>query len=255
MQQQIDLLNQELRDAKREAEKGIAEAKAFQAESKALNGRLETQLVETKKLTSEIQRTAARAAQIADNIRVEERARKRRICPDPSRRSERLRKRLSRGMDITCGSASRPIQEPFSSRNERFPHRPHWKCPVFAISMWCFCKPSRPMSPGSRSKPTLKNSSKVDGSCPSMQRKLPTSNAASSRDEQIRFCIEQAVKGFRFFLASMLAALFCTTLFTAMPDSFSEGPRSHRLNCPVISRPSQPGRLDLLRSWFRKAIS
>ena len=72
MQQQIDLLNQELRDAKRETEKGIAEAKAFQAESKALNGRLESQLVETKKLASEIQRTAARAAQNADNIRVEE---------------------------------------------------------------------------------------------------------------------------------------------------------------------------------------
>ena len=72
MQQQIDLLNQELRDAKREAEKGIAEARAFQAESKTLNGRLESQLVETKKLASEIQRTAARAAQIADNVRVEE---------------------------------------------------------------------------------------------------------------------------------------------------------------------------------------
>jgi hypothetical protein len=72
MQQQIDLLNQELRDAKREAEKAHADAKTFQAETKALNGKLETQLAETKKLTSEVQRTAARVAQIASNVRVEE---------------------------------------------------------------------------------------------------------------------------------------------------------------------------------------
>lgn len=72
MQQQINLLNQELRDAKREAEKAVADAKAFQAESKALNGKFEAQLAETKKLTSEVQRTAARVAQISDNVRVEE---------------------------------------------------------------------------------------------------------------------------------------------------------------------------------------
>ncbi len=72
MQQQINLLNQELRDAKREAEKAAADAKAFQEESKALNGKFEAQLAQTKKLTTEVQRTAARVAQIADNVRVEE---------------------------------------------------------------------------------------------------------------------------------------------------------------------------------------
>ncbi|MEX5216805.1 MAG: hypothetical protein AB7G68_01075 [Nitrospiraceae bacterium] len=72
MQDQINLLNQELRDAKREADKAAADAKAFQAETKALNGKLESQLAETKKLTSEVQRTSARVAQIASNVRVEE---------------------------------------------------------------------------------------------------------------------------------------------------------------------------------------
>jgi hypothetical protein len=72
MQEQINLLNQELRDAKRETEKAIADAKAFQSESKALSSRLESQLAETKKLTSEVQRTAARVAQISDSVRVEE---------------------------------------------------------------------------------------------------------------------------------------------------------------------------------------
>jgi hypothetical protein len=72
MQEQINLLNQELRDARREAERAAADAKAFQAETKALNGKLESQLAETKKLTSEVQRTAARVAQIASNVRVEE---------------------------------------------------------------------------------------------------------------------------------------------------------------------------------------
>lgn len=72
MQEQINLLNQELRDARRETEKARADAKTYQAESKTLNERLEAQLAQTKKLSSEVQRTAARVAQIADNVRVEE---------------------------------------------------------------------------------------------------------------------------------------------------------------------------------------
>ena len=72
MQQQIDLLNQELRDAKKQAEHAQAEAKALQTEAKALGTKLESQLAESKKLSGEIQRTAAKAAQATDNIRVEE---------------------------------------------------------------------------------------------------------------------------------------------------------------------------------------
>ncbi|HQX22921.1 MAG TPA: hypothetical protein PLU01_06060 [Nitrospira sp.] len=72
MQQQIDLLNQELRDAKKQAEHAQAEAKALQAEAKALGTKLDSQLAESKKLSGEIQRTAAKAAQATDNIRVEE---------------------------------------------------------------------------------------------------------------------------------------------------------------------------------------
>ena len=72
MQQQIDLLNQELRDAKKQAEHAHAEAKALQAEARALGTKLDSQLAESKKLSGEIQRTAAKAAQATDNIRVEE---------------------------------------------------------------------------------------------------------------------------------------------------------------------------------------
>jgi len=72
MQQQIDLLNQELRDAKKQAEHAQAEAKALQAEARALGTKLDSQLAESKKLSGEIQRTAAKAAQATDNIRVEE---------------------------------------------------------------------------------------------------------------------------------------------------------------------------------------
>jgi archaellum component FlaC len=67
MQQQIDLLNQELRDARKQAEHA-------QAEAKALGTRLDSQMAESKKLSGEIQRTAAKAAQATDNIRVEEKA-------------------------------------------------------------------------------------------------------------------------------------------------------------------------------------
>ncbi len=63
MQQQIDLLNQELRDAKKEREKA-------QAEVKAASERLEAQLAQTRKLTAEVQRTSA--AQAAQSLRVED---------------------------------------------------------------------------------------------------------------------------------------------------------------------------------------
>lgn len=72
MQQQIDLLNQELRDAKKQAEHAQAEAKALQTEAKALSTKLDSTLAESKKLSGEIQRTAAKAAQATDNIRIDE---------------------------------------------------------------------------------------------------------------------------------------------------------------------------------------
>lgn len=62
MQQQIDLLNQELRDAKKQAETSKAETKATAAQ-------LETQAAQAKKLTAEVQRTAA--AQISQSVQVE----------------------------------------------------------------------------------------------------------------------------------------------------------------------------------------
>ncbi len=62
MQQQIDLLNQEIRDAKKSADLAKAEAKASAEQ-------LETQLVQARKLTADIKRTALEQA--AQSIQVE----------------------------------------------------------------------------------------------------------------------------------------------------------------------------------------
>jgi uncharacterized membrane protein len=63
MQQQIDLLNQELRDAKKSTESARAEAKVAA-------DNLTVQVAQTKKLSADVQKTAA--AHIAQNIHVEE---------------------------------------------------------------------------------------------------------------------------------------------------------------------------------------
>ncbi len=63
MQQQIDLLNQELRDAKKSTESAKADAKAAA-------DNLTVQVAQTKKLSADVQKTAA--AHIAQNIHVEE---------------------------------------------------------------------------------------------------------------------------------------------------------------------------------------
>ncbi len=62
MQQQIDLLNQEIRDAKKAAESAKAEAKASAEQ-------LESQLIQARKLTADIKKTAIEQA--AQNIHVE----------------------------------------------------------------------------------------------------------------------------------------------------------------------------------------
>jgi hypothetical protein len=63
MQQQIDLLNQELRDAKKATE-------SAKAETQRLTEQLNVQLAQAKRMTADMQRTAA--AQAAQNLRVEE---------------------------------------------------------------------------------------------------------------------------------------------------------------------------------------
>lgn len=63
MQQQIDLLNQELRDAKKATE-------SAKGETKQLSEQLEAQLIQTKRMSAEVQRTAA--AQAAQNLKVDE---------------------------------------------------------------------------------------------------------------------------------------------------------------------------------------
>ena len=74
MHQQIDLLNQELRDAKNSAESAKAEAKAA-AENLAI------QTAQAKKLSADVQRTAA--AQAAQNIHVEEKGTQTEDLPRP----------------------------------------------------------------------------------------------------------------------------------------------------------------------------
>ena len=63
MQQQIDLLNQEIRDAKRAAE-------VAKAEAKSAGEQLENQLVQARKLTADIKKTAIEQA--AQSIHVEQ---------------------------------------------------------------------------------------------------------------------------------------------------------------------------------------
>lgn len=65
MQQQIDLLNKELRDAKQETER-------VEAERRGLAAMLGAQVAENKKLTAEAQRTTAKTAQVSQMLRVED---------------------------------------------------------------------------------------------------------------------------------------------------------------------------------------
>src|SRR6266850_2266955 len=74
MQQQIDLLNQELRDAKKSAESAKADAKAAA-------GNLAIQAAQAKKLSADVQKTAA--AQAAQNIYVEEKGTQTEDLPRP----------------------------------------------------------------------------------------------------------------------------------------------------------------------------
>ncbi len=70
MQQQIDLLNQELRDAKKETERAQKEVEQARAETKEVGAKLAAQLTHAKKLTDEVQRTAA--VQAATTVRAED---------------------------------------------------------------------------------------------------------------------------------------------------------------------------------------
>lgn len=70
MQQQIDLLNQELRDAKKETQRAHDETERVRAEAKEATLKFEAQVAQTKKLSAEVQRTAA--AQAAFTVRAEE---------------------------------------------------------------------------------------------------------------------------------------------------------------------------------------
>lgn len=76
MQQQINLLNQELRDAKKETDR-------VEAERKTLAAKLETQAAENKKLTAEAQRTAAKKAQVSQTLKIEDKGGQSEELPKP----------------------------------------------------------------------------------------------------------------------------------------------------------------------------
>ncbi len=65
MQQQIDLLNRELREAKEQVERVMAERTTLTAQ-------LDTQEGKTRKLAAEAQRVAEKAAQLAQAVRIED---------------------------------------------------------------------------------------------------------------------------------------------------------------------------------------
>jgi hypothetical protein len=87
MQQQIDLLNWELREAKKETDRAVAERKALaeklEAERKVLAGKLETQVAENKKLTAEAQRMAAKKVQASQGLRAEDKGGQTEELPRP----------------------------------------------------------------------------------------------------------------------------------------------------------------------------
>lgn len=74
MQQQIDLLNQELRDAKKATE-------SAKIETKHLNEQLDAQLAQTKRLSAEVQRTVA--AQAAQNLKIDDKGAQADTLPRP----------------------------------------------------------------------------------------------------------------------------------------------------------------------------
>lgn len=76
MQQQIDLLNQEIRDAKKASE-------SAKAETKAAEDKLENQLVQARKLTADIKRTAHEQA--AQDIQIENKGAQTEDIPRPLR--------------------------------------------------------------------------------------------------------------------------------------------------------------------------
>lgn len=76
MQQQIDLLNRELRDAKKETDRAETERRVVVA-------KLEAQTTENKKLTSEAQRLAAKKAQSVPMLRIEDKGGQTENLPQP----------------------------------------------------------------------------------------------------------------------------------------------------------------------------
>lgn len=76
MQQQIDLLNRELREAKQQAERA-------EAERKALATKLEAQLAENRKLSTEAQRILAKQALLAQTLRVADKGGESEELPQP----------------------------------------------------------------------------------------------------------------------------------------------------------------------------
>ena len=155
MQQQIDLLNQELRDAKKSAESAKADAKAA-ADNLAI------QAAQAKKLSADVQKTAA--AQAAQNIYVEEKGTQTEDIPRPLSSVAKIAEdALSRnGYHIKV--SIKTDQKAVYVTERKVSPLPRLKSPAHGINTCCRFMHSLRISPGSALRPTSKNWPRVDAS-------------------------------------------------------------------------------------------
>ena len=155
MHQQIDLLNQELRDAKKSAESAKAEAKAAA-------DNLAVQAAQAKKLSADVQKIAA--AQAAQNIYVEEKGAQTEDLPRPlSTVAKMTEDALSRnGYHIKV--SIKTDQKAVYVTERKVSPLPRLKSRAHEINTCCRFRRSPRMSPGSTSRPTSKNWLRVDAS-------------------------------------------------------------------------------------------
>ena len=155
MQQQIDLLNQELRDAKKSAESAKAEAKAA-ADNLAI------QAAQAKKLSADVQKTAA--AQAAQNIHVEEKGTQTEDFPRPLSTVARIAEEALSRNGYQIKVSIKTDQKAVYVTERKVSPLPRLKSPAREINMCCRFTHSPRMSPGSASRPISTNWRRVDAS-------------------------------------------------------------------------------------------
>ncbi len=155
MHQQIDLLNQELRDATKSAENAKAEAKSA-ADNLAI------QTAQAKKLSADVQKTAA--AQAAQSIQIEEKGAQTEDLPRPLSHVVKIVEEALGRNGYRIKVSIKTDQKAVYVTERKVSPPPRLKSPAHGINMCCPFMHSPRTSPGSTSKPTSKNSPRVDAS-------------------------------------------------------------------------------------------